>query len=74
MTAPTGDGISQPLLEDFHIIGVIALQRSPFDDPLRRLRHVEPGTRVGRRKQKNALLSTPLDDAVAFMAGQIVPD
>src|SRR5258708_4565102 len=74
MTIPTCDGIRKPLLEDLHIIGMISLQRSPFDDPLHRLSHVEPGTRIGRGKEENATLSTPLHQTVAFMPSQIVED
>src|SRR6266542_2642578 len=29
---PANDGIGKPLLKDFHIIGMIPLQRSTFDD------------------------------------------
>jgi hypothetical protein len=53
---------------------MIPLQRSPFDNPLHRREHVEPGTRIGRGKEENAMLSTPLHDAVAFMPSQVVED
>ena len=74
MAIPSNDSIGKPLLKDFDIVGMIALQRSPFDDPLHRFRHVEPGTRIGRGKQENPVLSTPLYHALAFMPSQIVPD
>jgi hypothetical protein len=74
MAIPANDSIGKPLLQDFDIVGMIPLQRSPFDDPLHRFRHGEPGTRIGRGKQENPVLSTPLHDAVAFMPGQVVPD
>jgi len=31
---PANNSISQPLFQGFDIKGMIALQRSPFDDPL----------------------------------------
>src|SRR2546423_15230377 len=71
---PADDSIGKPLLEDLHIIRVLPLQRSPLDNALHRLSHIKPGTCIRRREEKNAMLSAPLHQAVAFMPCEIVPD
>src|SRR5437868_13408836 len=74
MSMPGVDRVTEPVFKYFHIIDMLTGTRPSFDDPLHAFSHIQPGAGVGRREQENALLSTPLHDAVAFMPSQIIPD
>jgi len=74
MPVPASNCVTKPIFEDLDIIDVMTRQRPPLDDALDRLGHVEPGASIGRGKQENAMLSTPLGQAGTLMPGQVVPD
>jgi len=48
MSVPALNRVTEPVFEDLHIVDVMTCQRSPLDDALDRLCHVEPGARVRR--------------------------
>src|SRR6266496_4166917 len=74
LAIPGVNGVTEPVFEDLHVIDMLTRQRPCFDDALHRFGHVEPGASIGRREQQDAVLGTPLHDAVAFMPSQIIPD
>ena len=60
MPIPALDRLGEPPLERLSVSGVLTGQRSPLDDTLQRLSHVEPGTSGRRPEQEDAMLSAPL--------------
>ena len=69
---PALDCLGEPPLERLNVSRVLTGKRTPLDDALQRLGHVEPGTGGGRPEQEDAVLSTPLHQTVALMSRQIV--
>jgi hypothetical protein len=53
---------------------MIPLQRTPLDDALHRLGHIQPGARIGRREEQDTMLSTPLGQAWTLVPCEIIPD
>src|SRR5712692_8163343 len=72
MPIPAHDCFSEPVLEHLNVGGVLPVERSPFDDALDRLGHIEPRARGGRPEQEDAMLSAPLHETVALMPREIV--
>src|SRR5258708_6319563 len=72
MPIPALDRVGEPLFEHLDVGGVLPVERSPLNNALHRLGHVEPGASVGRPEQEDAMFSAPLHETVAFMPREIV--
>src|SRR3990170_879497 len=75
LTIPASYHRTQPPLHQLGIrLRILAIQRSPLDNPLHRFRHVQP--RAGQRgiEQADAALPAPVNHVGTVVASQIVPD
>src|SRR6266702_2137481 len=72
MPIPALDGVGEPAHERLGVSRVLTGERPPLDDALQRLGHVEPGASGRRVEQEDAVLSTPLHQAVTLVPCQIV--
>src|SRR5712692_2749219 len=74
LAVPAPNGCPKPLQQRFGLFGMLPLQRPTLDDPLQRLRHVEPRSRQRGGEQADAPLATPLNHRRRPMARQAIPD
>src|SRR6266536_2389608 len=74
VSVPANNRVTEPVFEDLYIVDVMARQRSPLNNALHRLGHIEPGASIGSGEQENAMLGTPLGQAWTLVPGQIIPD
>jgi len=72
MSIPALDCLGEPPLERLDVSRALTGKRSPLDNALQRLSHVEPGTGGRRPEQEDAVLSTPLHQTVTLVSCQIV--
>src|SRR5690348_11299320 len=72
MPIPALDRVVEPLFEHLDVGRVLSVERSPLNNALNRLGHVEPGASVRRPEQKDAMFSAPLHESVALMPCEIV--
>jgi hypothetical protein len=71
---PALDRVGKPLLEHLDVGGVLTRKRSPLENALQRLGHVEPGASGGRPEQEDVMFRTPLHETVALMPCEIVQE
>src|SRR5512135_1515362 len=74
MPIPALDSVSEGLFEGLNGSIILTGKGATLNDTLDRLSHVEPRASRRRPEQEDAMLGTPLHQALAFMSGQIVQD